>query len=128
MAGKPRPWEEGIGANVWLGLAPDSHGGYPHPPLHHPRPSGRPRASGAGLLETGATTVSLPKETGALAPGLPASAPLTGDGRRFAQLLGSSWISAKSEAARLVPWPPQRGLVLTAIRNQAFAQPQCPHL
>lgn len=31
MAGKLRPWEEGIGADVWLGLAPDSHGGYPSP-------------------------------------------------------------------------------------------------
>lgn len=79
------------------------------------------------LLETGATAVSLPRETGVRAPGLPASALGAGDGRRSAQLSGSSWVSAKSEAAGLVPWPPERGLVLTATGNQALAQPQCPH-
>lgn len=47
MAGKPRHWGEGIGATVWRGLAPQT----PRraaPALRHPRPSGRPRASGAG--------------------------------------------------------------------------------
>lgn len=128
MAGKLRPRGEGMGANVWLGLAPLTPRGATPPP-RHPRPSGRPRASGAGLLETGATTVSLPREMGALAPASPLRL-ATADGRRSAQLSGSSSrVSAKTQAAGLVLWPPERGLVSSAIGNQASAaRPQCPRL